>query len=148
VRPPRGPSSTSPRPGASPERLGAALDSSLRLHLSAPLVLIERLSGLRGPGRHGVRLLDQLLLDSGGESVLERRFLALLRKAGLPRPATQQRVRGDAHHVARVDFLYAELATVVEVSGRLGHCNPLNRGRDPSRMNLACVERADRIWSF
>ena len=30
---------------------------------------------------------------------------------------TQRRVRSDGRHVARVDFLYAEFRTVVEVSG-------------------------------
>ena len=34
--------------GAAPDRLAAAIDSAMRLHLSAPLVLIERLSELRG----------------------------------------------------------------------------------------------------
>jgi very-short-patch-repair endonuclease len=121
--------------GTSPQRLAAALDSSIRLHFSAPLVLIERLGELRGPGRHGVRLLDQLLLDSGGESMLERRFLALMREAGLPRPVTQQRIGSLGRHVARVDFLYAAQAIVVEVSGRLGHSNPTDRGRDAQRRN-------------
>jgi very-short-patch-repair endonuclease len=121
--------------GASPDRLAAAVDSSIRLRLSAPLVLIERLGELRGPGRYGVRLLDQLLLDSGGETMLERRFLALVREAGLPRPVTQQRIRSHGRHVARVDFLYATQSIVVEVSGRLGHSNPVDRGRDAQRRN-------------
>jgi very-short-patch-repair endonuclease len=121
--------------GADPDRLAAALDSAMRLHLSAPLVLVERLSELRGPGRYGVRLLDALLLDSGGETMLERRFLALVRQDGLPRPQTQRRVRGNGRHVARVDFLYAEFRIVVEVSGRLGHSNPADRSRDAQRRN-------------
>jgi very-short-patch-repair endonuclease len=121
--------------GATPERLAAAIDSAIRLRLSAPLVLIERLSELRGRGRRGVRLLDQLLIDSGGETMLERRFLALVRHAGLPRPVTQQRIRSDGRHVARVDFLYAAQSVIVEVSGRLGHSNPVDRGRDAQRRN-------------
>ena len=120
---------------ASPDRLAAAVDSAMRLHLSAPLVLVERLTELRGPGRYGVRLLDALFLDSGGESMLERRFLALIRDAGLPRPETQRRIRSDGRHVARVDFLYADNRMVVEVSGRLGHSNPTDRSRDAQRRN-------------
>ncbi len=58
-----------------------------------------------------------------------RRFLTLVRGAELPRPETQRRIRSDGRHVARVDFLYADLAIVVEVSGRLGHSNPMDRGR-------------------
>ena len=121
--------------GATPDCLAAAIDSAIRLRLSAPLVLIERLSELRGRGRRRVRLLDQLLIDSGGETMLERRFLALVRQAGLPRPVTQQRIRSDGRHVARVDFLYPAQAMVIEVSGRLGHSNPTDRGRDAQRRN-------------
>jgi very-short-patch-repair endonuclease len=119
--------------GAPPGRVAAAIDSAIRLRLSAVPVLTERLRGVRG--RRGVRLLDELLLDSGGESRLERRFLALVRAAGLPRPVTQQRVRSDGRHVARADFLYPEARVVIEVSGRLGHSNPTDRDRDAQRRN-------------
>ncbi len=121
--------------GAPPDRLAAAVDSAVRLHLSAPLVLVERLADVRGSGHHGVRLLDQLLLDAGGESMLERRFLRLVREAGLPRPLTQRRIRSDGRHVARVDFLYENRRMVIEVTGRLGHSDPRNRARDAQRRN-------------
>jgi hypothetical protein len=113
--------------GADEARLGAAIDSAVRLHLTAPLVLVERLAEFRGHGRNGVRLLDKLLLDSGGETVLERRFLTLVRRAGLERPATQRRVRCDGRRVARVDFCWNDLHVVVEVTGQLGHSNPVDR---------------------
>jgi very-short-patch-repair endonuclease len=119
--------------GAPPARVAAAIDSAIRLRLSAVPVLTERLAHVRG--RRGVRMLDQLLLDSGGESILERTFLALVRQAGLPRPQTQHRVRADARHVARVDFVYPEHRVVVEVSGLLGHSNPADRDRDAQRRN-------------
>jgi very-short-patch-repair endonuclease len=121
--------------GATSDRLAAAIDSAVRLRLSAPLVIIERLTGLRGPGRRGVRILDQLLVDAGGESLLERRFLELVRQAGLPRPQTQRRIRSDGRHVARVDFVYDDLRVVIEVTGRIGHSNPADRGRDAQRRN-------------
>lgn len=67
-----------------PERVvAAAIDSAVRLRLSAPLVLERRLEATRGRGVAGVRLLDALLVDAVGESVLERRFLKLVREAGL-----------------------------------------------------------------
>ena len=121
--------------GVSRDRLAAAIDSAIRLHLSAPLVLVERLADVRGSGQHGVRLLDQLLLDAGGESMLERRFLRLVREAGLPRPLTQRRIRSDGRNVARVDFLYEERRMVIEVTGRLGHSYPADRARDAQRRN-------------
>jgi hypothetical protein len=121
--------------GATTARLEAAIDSAVRLGLSAPLVLERRLAELRGRGRRGARALDRLLIDSGGESVLERRFLALIREAGLPRPRTQVRYRRNGRHVARVDFHFAPYQVVVEVTGRLGHSTPDERGRDAQRRN-------------
>jgi very-short-patch-repair endonuclease len=116
-------------------RLEAAIDSSVRLGYSSPLVLAERLRELRGPGRWGVRVLDGLLLDVGGHTMLERRFLRLVRRAGLPRPQTQVVHRRDGRTFARVDFLFAEHDVVVEVSGRKGHSSPSERARDAQRRN-------------
>ena len=115
--------------------LGAAIDSAVRMRLSAPVVIDTRLGELRGPGRRGARLLDGLLLDAGGETELERRFLALLRRVGLPRPRTQVVCRADERHVARVDFLFAEWGIVIEVSGQLGHSAPRERAHDAQRRN-------------
>ena len=120
---------------ADANRIGAAIDSAVRLRLSAPLVIEERLATLRGSGRYGVRLIDRLLVDSGGESILERRFLRLVREAGLPRPSTQRRIRRADRHVARVDFLYERQRMVIEVSGRLGHSTPSDRAKDAQRRN-------------
>ena len=71
----------------------------------------------------------------GGESLLERRFLALMRHGGLPRPEAQAIQRGNGQHIARVDFLFREQQVVVEVTGRLGHSTPSERGRDAQRRN-------------
>jgi very-short-patch-repair endonuclease len=116
-------------------RLQAAIESAVRTGASAPLVIERRLSELRGPGRWGCRLLDRVLLDAGGHTMLERRFLQLMRAAGLPRPSTQVVFRSDQRTVARVDFLYRELAIVVEVTGRRGHSSPSERARDAQRRN-------------
>jgi len=114
-------------------RLEAAIDSAVRLGLSSPIVLERRLAELRGPGRWGARHLDRLLIDSGGESLLERRFLQLVREAGLPRPSTQVVQRHDGRHLARVDFLFEAAGVVIEVTGRLSHSSPADRGRDAQR---------------
>lgn len=117
-------------------RIEAAFDSAVRLGLSHPLVLAERLATLRGSGRWGVATIDRILPDSGGHSPLERSFLRLVRQLGLPRPTTQavQR-RPDGHHVARVDFLFEPHRLVVEVTGRLGHVSDAERSRDAQRRN-------------
>jgi very-short-patch-repair endonuclease len=119
-------------PGA---QLEAAIDSAIRLRLSAPVVVARRLEELRGPTQRGARRLDDLLLDSGGETVLERAFLRLMREAELPRPRTQVVQRHDDVHVARVDFLFEAERIVVEVSGQLGHSSPRERTKDAQRRN-------------
>ena len=120
---------------AHPHRIEAAIDSAIRLQLSSPEVLSRRLSALRGSGRWGCRLVESMITDSGGHTHLERRFLELVRAAGLPRPRTQVVFRIDGRHVARVDFLFDEFDVVVEVSGQKGHASPAERARDAQRRN-------------
>jgi very-short-patch-repair endonuclease len=120
---------------AHPRRIEAAIDSAVRLQLSSPSVLLARLDHLRGSGRWGCRLVEDLLVDSGGHTMLERRFLELVRLAGLPRPRTQVVHRKGGRHVARVDFLFDHTRVVVEVSGQKGHSSPSERARDAQRRN-------------
>lgn len=121
------------RPSA--RELEAAIDEAIRLRRTALPLLREHLAALRGKGRHGCALVAELLLDSGGESMLERRFLRLLRAAGLPRPECQVAFRSSGHTVARVDFRFPGTNLVVEVSGRLGHTSDSDRQRDARRRN-------------
>ncbi|HEX6658446.1 MAG TPA: type IV toxin-antitoxin system AbiEi family antitoxin domain-containing protein [Ilumatobacter sp.] len=119
-----------------PDRLRAAIDSAVRLQLSAPEAIRRRLEDIRRRGRTGVRMIDELLLDAGGHTMLEREFLRLMREAGLPRPQTQVVFRDGKRTMARVDFRYAEWRNVVEVSGRIGHSSPAERARDEQRRNV------------
>ncbi len=116
-------------------RLEAAIDSAVRSGASAPVVLATRLGQIRGRGRWGAPRLDELLVDAGGHTMLERRFLALMRAAGLPRPTTQLVHRRDGRTVARVDFCFQSHGLVIEVSGRRGHSSPGERARDAQRRN-------------
>jgi very-short-patch-repair endonuclease/predicted transcriptional regulator of viral defense system len=119
---------------ASVSQLERAIDSAVRDGWSSPAFLRRRLGALRGRGRRGVRLLDELLEDSGGHSDLERRFLALVRRAGLPKP-TCQRILGRGETVARVDFSFEPRPVLVEVSGRRGHASDAERAKDARRRN-------------
>jgi very-short-patch-repair endonuclease len=112
-----------------------AIDSAIRLRRTALPKVTSRLATLRGPGRVGSRFLSELLLDSGGESYLERRFLRLLRAEGLPRPECQVIFRRNGQRVARVDFTFPAVNTIIEVSGRLGHTSDRDRQRDARRRN-------------
>jgi very-short-patch-repair endonuclease len=62
------------------------------------------------------------------DSELERRFVRLVDRAGLPRPLTQQRVNG-----FRVDFFWPELGLVVETDGLRYHRTPAQQSRDRIR---------------
>lgn len=123
------------RIGAPEDELAASIDSAVRLGWSSPIVLERRLQQLRGRGRWGCRLLDGLLVDSGGHTMLERRFLAVVRRAKLPRPRPQVVHRRGERTVARVDFCYDEFDLVVEVTGRHGHSSPAERAVDAQRRN-------------
>jgi len=120
---------------AHPQRIEAAIDSAVHLQLSSPEVLARRLESLRGSGRWGCRLVEEMITDSGGHTHLERRFLELVREAGLPTPRKQVVFRSDDRHIARVDFFFEDLDVVVEVSGQKGHSSPAERARDAQRRN-------------
>jgi very-short-patch-repair endonuclease len=120
---------------AHPQRIEAAIDSAVRLQLSSPEVLARRLDGLRGSGRWGCRLVAEMIVDSGGHTHLERRFLELVRESGLPTPRKQVVFRAGGRHVARVDFFFEAFNVVVEVSGQKGHASPAERARDAQRRN-------------
>lgn len=121
--------------GVTASELESAIDSAIRLRRTALSRLRNRLAEVGGRGRAGTRLMRELLLDSGGESHLERRFLRLLRELGLPRPNCQIVFRRDNRTVARVDFQFPGTNVVVEVSGRLGHTSDSDRRRDAHRRN-------------
>lgn len=67
------------------------------------------------------------------DSALERLFLPIARRAGLPPPLTGQLVNG-----FRVDFHWPALALVVETDGLRYHRTPAQQAR------VACVIR--RTW--
>ena len=121
------------RPSAG--ELETLIERAISSRLTSLPTLHRRLAALSGPGRHGVPLVRELLLDSGGESHLERRFLRLLRTAGVQRPTTQVAFRSDGTTVARVDFLFRTHGVVVEVTGRIGHSSDSARQRDARRRN-------------
>jgi hypothetical protein len=126
-----------------------ALDSAIRLRLTSTEQLVRRLAHARDHGVAGVELLDELLRDAGVESWLERRFLALLRSAGLPLPQLQRVYRRDGRHVARVDFDFTPLPVVVEVGGQKGYLTTRERQRQERRRNeLHLLGKAVYFFSY
>jgi very-short-patch-repair endonuclease len=117
----------------SPASIENAIDSAVRLRLTSIPRLTKRMGELAN-GRRGIQLLREILLDSGGESFLERRFLSLIRAARLPRP-TCQVVYAANGRAMRVDFEFHATDVIVEVSGRLGHTSDRDRQKDARRRN-------------
>ncbi|MEQ1873369.1 MAG: DUF559 domain-containing protein [Ilumatobacteraceae bacterium] len=120
--------------GANARELEQAIDSAIRNRWTSIPTLSRRMAAARR-GQRGIAVLRELLLDSGGESVLERRFLRLLREARIRRPQTQVAFRRNTSQAIRVDFLFAAEGIVVEVSGRVGHTSDADRLKDARRRN-------------
>lgn len=133
--------------GASATVLAHTIDDAVRVRRTSLPNLRHRLHELSGSGRAGCRLLRELLLDSGGESYLERRFLRLLRTSGLPRPECQVVFKSNGQRAARVDFRFPAHDVVVEVSGRLGHTSDRDRQRDARRRN-ALQQQGQEVIEF
>lgn len=112
-----------------PRRVEAAVNEADKLGFVDVEALRSALDGLRWrPGATALkRLLDRptfVLTDSE----LERRFLPVARRAGLPAPSTGERVNG-----FNVDFHWRELGLVVETDGLRYHRTPLQQARDRER---------------
>ncbi len=109
-----------------------AIDSALRMRLLSEQRLRTRALAERSQGYNGNHILLDALIDSGGESRLERWLLALLRCAGIHRPMTQRVFRSGSRTVARVDA-YFPGGIVVEVAGHGTHATRLQRQVDAQR---------------
>ncbi len=112
-----------------PDRLEAAVNEADKLGVLDPEALRRFVDD--HAGCHGVAAL-RALLDSRTfrltDSELERRFLGLVGRAGLPPPSTRQRVNGFL-----VDFYWPELGLVVETDGLRYHRTPGEQAKDRIR---------------
>jgi very-short-patch-repair endonuclease len=109
------------------DELEAAVNTADRRNVIDPETLrrgLDRFGGQRGVARLR-RLLDH---HTRTDSHLERRFLRLVRRSGLPEPLTQQVVRGH-----RVDFLWPDLLLIVETDGLTYHRTAAQQAKDRAR---------------
>ena len=123
-----------------------AIDSAIRLRLLSEQRLRTRALREHRRGVNGSRAVLDALLDSGGESRLERWFLRLMREAGLPRPVTQKTHRFEGQSFARVDFQFPD-GLVVEVAGHGTHATRRQRQRDAER-HTELTLRGYRVLTF
>jgi very-short-patch-repair endonuclease len=112
-----------------PRQLEAAVNEADKRDLIDPESLRSALDRLAR--RPGVALLRELLDRRTfrlTDSELERRFLPIVRRVGLPPPTTQQKVNG-----FDVDFYWPDLDLVVETDGLRYHRTPAQQARDRLR---------------
>lgn len=124
--------------------LTAALDGAIRDGLTDEDHLLRRIVELRGRGRHGLPKLVDVISGSeitrGGHSWLEREFLAVSSRAGLPRPLTQQVLSRAKDRLVRVDCRYPGTSVVVELLGYRWHRTREQLRRDIERMNALVLD--------
>jgi very-short-patch-repair endonuclease len=108
---------------ADPETLRAALD-----HVS------------RRPGAKPLRTLLDRPTFRMTRSELERRFLPIVRRAGLPTPLTKQQVNG-----FEVDFYWPDLDLVVETDGLRYHRTPQQQAKDSIRDQVHAAAGVERL---
>jgi len=109
------------------DELEAAINEADKRDLVDP----ETLRAVLPRGRPGVTTLRGTLdrrTFTLTDSQLERRFLPLARRAGLPKPQTRQYVNG-----FQVDFYWPELGLVVETDGLRYHRTPAQQAKDRVR---------------
>ena len=107
----------------------AAINEADKLDLCDPERLRAELEDL--PAWTGIdklrRILDRRTFTTT-DTELERRFLPIARRAGLPSPLTQHWLNG-----FRVDFYFPDLKLVVETDGLRYHRTPAQQARDRLR---------------
>jgi hypothetical protein len=110
--------------------LEAAVNDADKLDLIDPEMLRAELEERKGePGVRPLRTLLDRHTFRLTDSELERRFLALVRRAGLPEPLTQRQIDG-----FRVDFHWPDYRLIVETDGLRYHRTPSRQARDNRRM--------------
>lgn len=132
--------------GFTPLEIENAIDSGLRLGLFAEERLRQRVASDLSPGVNGGRVVIDALVDAGGHSQLERRFLRLVREAGLPRPQLQVTYRAGTRVVAHVDAQFGS-ELVVEVAGHATHSTRRQRQIDEQRRTELTL-RGKRVLTF
>ena len=123
-----------------------AIDSAIRMRLVSERRLRRRIESDLVSNAWHRQVLIKALVDTGGESALERRFLAIVRRAGFPRPQLQRVYRDAGRTLARVDAEFAH-GLVVEVAGHGTHATRLQRQTDAQR-HTELTLRNKRVLTF
>ncbi|HEY3096384.1 MAG TPA: DUF559 domain-containing protein [Acidimicrobiia bacterium] len=123
----------------SANELEAVLNEGIRRNLLSVPEIARRLEEL-GQLRRGTAVVRAVLdRETPGhrppESVLETRFLQLIRSADLPEPIPQHEVRSGDKVIARIDFAFPARRIAIELDGAAYHSGELAKKRDRRRDN-------------
>jgi hypothetical protein len=126
------------------QRLESVLDDCIWRGLVAVPRLVDRLDELGSRGRRGARVLRDLLAerDDGCAiplDVLERKFLKVLRTAGIDEPEKQVSVPAEGSGHWRLDFVYPQHKVLIEVDGGRWHSGKQQASEDRRRDNAMNV---------
>lgn len=129
------------------EVLETALDDALRRGLTS----LPKLRAAARMPRRGVALVKALPEERTpgrvAASVLERRLLGLLLRAGLPKPHLQFEVRDGSTLIARLDLGYPDSKLAIEADGYAFHSGRSRWQTDRGRDN-ELVRRGWRVLHF
>jgi len=132
---------------ASADQVEEAFDGAERDRLVKRTHVVRRYEQLRAPGRNGIGAMTQVLRDRTERvprSVLERRMLRLLERAGLPQPVVGHRVHLSDTTTSELDFAYLEPRLALEVDGHGSHATRRQRSAD----NVRQGRLEDSGWRF
>ena len=129
-----------------PDEIYNAIDSGIRMRLVSEKRLRRRIVDDLPQNAWHRRTLIDALIDTGGESTLERRFLAMVRAAGLPRPELQRVYRSGTRTVARIDAEFGH-GLVIEIAGHGTHATRIQRQHDAQR-HTELTLRGKRVITF
>jgi very-short-patch-repair endonuclease len=123
----------------STDELETVLNDGIRRNLLSVSAIGRRLEEL-GPLRPGTRVVQAVVSRHrtgrrAPESVLETRFLQLVRSAELPEPVPQFEIGLGGGAAARVDFAYPERRVAIELDGAAYHSGEVAERRDRRRDN-------------
>jgi very-short-patch-repair endonuclease len=123
----------------SADELETVLNEGIRRNSLSVSAIARRLEQL-GPLRRGTAVVRAVLGRHGPqrrapESVLETRFLQLVRSAGLPEPLAQFQVHLGDGSAARLDFAYPSCNIAIELDGAAYHGAGAAQQRDRRRDN-------------
>ena len=126
------------------DELDRLLENVFLRGLASEDFLVRRIAALRSSGRYGtpalLDALDRRTLRGGTESWLEREYLRLVAREGLPAPLTQQTLTKAGDRLVRVDCRFPGTNVVVELLGYRYHRSRSQMNRDAARLNALIAE--------